>query len=72
MGAGRAGAPAQCGGEGGLPFLDLLGAPALLVAEAKPLLGGVEQAAQQLPLPVVPGAGTDGADIDNGEDEQQP
>ena len=45
--------------------------PALLVAEPEPLLGGIEQAAQQLPLPVVPGARPDRADVDNGQHQQQ-
>src|SRR3546814_16986714 len=47
-------------------------APLLLVAEAQHLFGGVEQFGQQLPFPAVPHAGTDRADIDDGENEQQP
>src|SRR3546814_4290821 len=46
-------------------------APALLVAEAQHLLGGVEQFGEQLPLPAVPHAGADRADIDDGQDEKQ-
>src|SRR3546814_14354935 len=42
-------------------------APALLVAEAQHLLGGVEQFGEQLPLPAVPHAGADRADIDDGD-----
>ena len=64
--------PAELGGERGVAVGDLLGPAALLVAEPQPLLGGVEQGAQQLPLPVVPGARPDRANVDHGEDQQQP
>ena len=44
----------------------------LLVAEPKPLLGRLEQGPQQRPLPLVPHARADGADVDHGQDQQQP
>ena len=52
--------------------LDQLGAAMLLVTEPKPLLGRFEQGAQQLPLPFVPHARPDRADVDDRQHQQQP
>ena len=49
------------------PFLP----PGLLVAEAKHFLGRIVQVAEELPLPVVPHIRSDGADIDDGEDQEE-
>ena len=46
-------------------------APALLVAEAQHFLGRVVEFGEKLALPAVPHAGPDGANVDDGEDEQQ-
>ncbi len=72
MGPRRRGRPAQCCGELGLPGRHLLGSPALLVTEPEPLLGGIVERPQQLPLPVVPGPRTDRANVDHGQHQQQP
>jgi outer membrane receptor protein involved in Fe transport len=45
---------------------------ALLVAEPQMLLGGIEQLAQQLALPAVPHRRADRADVDHGQDQEQP
>ena len=49
----------------------MLASPALLVAQPKPLLGGVVQRAQQLPFPLVPRPRPDRANIDHGQHQQQ-
>ncbi len=63
--------PAQIGGELGLPRRHLLAPPALLVAQPEPLLGGVVEGPQQLPLPVVPGPRPDRSYVDHGQHQQQ-
>ena len=55
-----------------LPHRDQFRPPALLVAQAKPFLGGIIEGAKQLPLPVIPCGRTDGANVDDGQDQQQP
>ena len=72
MGARRARLPAERVGELLLAMLHQLGPAVLLVAEPKPLFGGLEQRPQQGPLPVVPHARADRADVDDGQDQQQP
>jgi hypothetical protein len=42
------------------------------VAEPQHLLGGVEKLGEQLPLPAVPDARTDRADIDHGQHQHEP
>ena len=63
----RAGSASSC-----CRCCDQLGPAVLLVAEPKPLLGGLEQGPQQRPLPLVPHARADRADVDHGQDQQQP
>ncbi len=55
-----------------MPRRHLFRPPALLVAQPKPLLGGVEQGAQELAFPFGPGGRPDRPDIDHGQDQQQP
>ena len=42
------------------------------MAQPQPLLGRIEQGPQQQPLPFVPHARPDRADVDDGQDQQQP
>ena len=49
---------------------DPLLAPGALVAQPQPFLRGIEQLAQKLRFPAVPGAGADRADIHRGQDRQ--
>ena len=51
---------------------DPLAAAALLVAEPQHLLGRLVEVAEQLTLPAVPDAGPDRADVDDGQQQQQP
>ncbi len=64
--------PAETAAKRFLDRGDPVLAALLLVAEAQHLLASVEQSAQQLALPAVPGARPDRADVDDGEHEQQP
>ncbi len=72
MGPGCARLPPELGGEFLLPLLDNGGAAMLLVAEAEPLFGRLEQGAQECALPLAPHAGANRSNIDHGEDQQQP
>src|SRR6185437_3106443 len=72
VGPDRARLPSERPGELLLPLLDDLAPAILLVAEPEPLLRGLEQGSQKRALPLVPDSRADGADVDNGEDEQQP
>ena len=71
MGAGGRCFPRQRVGELLLARRDLLRPAALLMAQPQPLLGGIEQRSEQLPLPVVPGGRTNRADIDHRQDQEE-
>ena len=63
--------PIECGHQRPLFRGDLLAAPGLLVAKAQHFFGGFIQVTEQLPLPAVPHAGADCADIDDGQRKEE-
>ena len=68
----RAGLPAEFRSQLLLALLDDGAAAMLLVAKTEPFLRGLEQGPKQGALPIVPHARTDSADVDHGQDQQQP
>ncbi len=65
-------APAEQVAQRGLLDRDAFAAALLLVPEAQHFLGRIVERRQQLPLPAVPHAGADRADIDDRQHQQQP
>ena len=63
--------PVERQGERAALGLDPFGAAALLVAEPQHFLGRLVEGGEQLPLPAVPDAGADRADVDDRQHQQQ-
>ena len=72
MGARRLAVPVERLGQRRLARRHLLAPPALLVAEPKPFLGRIVKRPDQPPLPFGPDPRPHRANIDHGQDQQQP
>ncbi len=55
-----------------MPICDDLCSAMLLMSEPQPLFGALEQGTEKAALPFVPHLGSDGANIDDGQDQQEP